>query len=63
MDTGVFEGLLYNMLSEETFKNKKFDMTYEKNDYTISDYVSHHFGMIIGEKMTCITCHQNKRPK
>ena len=40
MDAGEFEGLLYNMLSEETFKNQRFEMTDKKDDYTISDYVS-----------------------
>ena len=32
-------------------------MTYEKNDYTISDYVSQNFGTTIGETWTCLTCH------
>ena len=49
MDAGEFEGLLYHMLSEEPFKNQRFDMTDEKDDYTISDNVSHHFGIMIGE--------------
>ena len=40
MDASGFEGLLYNMLSEELFANHRFDMKDEKNDYTISDYVS-----------------------
>ena len=48
MDAGEFEGLLHNMLSEEPFKNQIFDMTYKKDDYTISDYVSQHFGILIG---------------
>ena len=38
-------------------------MTEEKYDYTISDYVSQYFGMLIGETMICISCHHNKRPK
>ena len=38
MDAGEFEGLLYNMLSEEPFANHRFDMTDENNDYTISEY-------------------------
>ena len=49
MDASEFEGLLYNMLSEEPFANHIFDMTDEKDDYTISDYVSHYFGISIGE--------------
>ena len=48
MDTGEFEELLYNMLSEEPFKNQGLDMTYEKNDYTIYDYVSKNFGILKG---------------
>ena len=57
-----FEGLLYNMLSEEPFSNHRLDMTYEKDDYTISDYVSHYFGIKIGETWICLTCHA-KKPK
>ena len=38
-------------------------MIEETDDYTISDYVSHNFGMVIGETMTCLTCHKNKIPK
>ena len=57
MDAGEFEGLLYNMLSEEPFKNKIFDMIEENDDYTIPDYVSQHFGILIGETWTCLTCH------
>ena len=60
MDASEFEGLLYNMLSEEPFKNHRIDMTYEKYDYNISDYVSQHFGIAIGETWTCITCHSKK---
>ena len=56
MYAGEFQGLLYNMLSEEPFKNQRFDMTDEKDDYTISDYVSQHFGILIGETWTCLTC-------
>ena len=58
-----FEGLLYTILSEEPFKNQKFRMKEQKDDYTISDYVSRHFGMIVGETITCIDCHQNNTPK
>ena len=62
MDAGGFEGLLYTILSEEPFRNYRFHITEETDDYTISDYVSQHFGVLIGEKMTCLTCHENKRP-
>ena len=63
MDASEFEGLLYNMLSEEPFANHRLDMTDEKDDYTISDYVSQHFGITIGETWTCLTCHAKKKPK
>ena len=63
MDAGGFEGLLYNMFSEEPFKNQRLDMTDEKNDYTISDYVFHHFGIILGETRICLTYHATKPPK
>ena len=62
MDASEFEGLLYNMLSEERFANPGLDMTDENDDYTISDYVSQHFGITIGETMTCLTCHATKYP-
>ena len=34
----------------------------KKDDYTTSYYVSQNFGMIIEERITCLYCHQNKRP-
>ena len=57
MDAGEFEGLLYNMLSEKLSKNQRFDMTDENDDYTISNYVSQNFGILIGETWKCLTCH------
>ena len=60
MDAGEFEGLLYNMFSEEPFNNHIYDMIDEKDDYTISDYVSRHFGILIVETWTCLTCHAKK---
>ena len=62
MDASEFKGLLYNMLSEEPFANHRLDMTDEKDDYTISYYVSQNFGITIGETMTCLTCHTTKPP-
>ena len=59
MDASEFEGLL-NMLSEEPFANHRLDMTYEKDDYAISDYVSNYFGIKIGETWTCLTCNAKK---
>ena len=48
------------MLSEEPFANHRFDITEEKNYYIISDYVYQNFGITIGEKLTCLTCHAKK---
>ena len=60
MYEGEFEGLLNNIFPEETFKNQIFDMIYERDDYTISDYASHHFGNLVGETCTCLTFHARK---
>ena len=56
MDAGEFDRLLYNMLSEEPFKNQRFDITDEKYYYTIFDYFSQHFVILIGETWTSIYC-------
>ena len=56
MDAGEFDGLLYTILSEEPFNNQIFHMKEETDDYTIGDYVSQHFGILIEETMTCLTC-------
>ena len=45
MHAAEFEGLLYTILSEEPFKNQRFHITDQKEDYTISDYVSWNSGM------------------
>ena len=63
MDAGEFEVSLYNMLLEEPFAIHRFDMTDEKNNYTISDYVSQNFGITIGETWVCLTCHAEKNSK
>ena len=63
MDASEFEGLLYTMFSEEPFSNHRLDMTDENEEYTISDYVSQHFSITIGETWTCLTCHATKSPK
>ena len=55
MDASKFEGLLYNILSEEPFANHRLDITDEKDDYTISYYASHYLGITIGEKRRCLT--------
>ena len=46
-----FEGILYTTFSEQPFKNSIINIKYKKYDYTISDYVSQHFGMPVGESM------------
>ena len=51
------------MLSEYPIANHRFDMTDEKNDYTISDCVSQRSGTTIVETMTCLTCHAKTNPK
>ena len=63
MDASEFEGLLYNMLSEEPFANHILDMIDKKDDYTISYYVSHYFGITIGETWTCLTFHAKNKAK
>ena len=63
MYEAYFEGLLYNIFSEETLKNQIIHMTEENDDYTISNYVYQNLGMLVGEKITCLSCPQNNRPK
>ena len=38
-------------------------MTEKQDNYTISDYVSQYFGMLIGEKMKGLSCIFKKCPK
>ena len=57
MDAAEFEGFLYTNLSEQLFKNQKMNIKSEKYDFTISDYVSQNFGMLVEKKMTCLSCH------
>ena len=61
MDAAGFEMLLFTILSEEPFKNHRIHMTEEKYDYTIYDCISQNFCMLIGETMTCLSCHKKKR--
>ena len=58
MDAGEFDGLLYTILSEEPFNNQRFHLKEETDDYTICNYVSQHFGMLIEETIICLTCHE-----
>ena len=63
MDAAEFYGLLFTILSYKTSKNHIIHMIEEKYDYTMSNYVSQNFCIIIVERMTCISCHRNKLPK
>ena len=63
IDASEFEGMLYTMLSEETFQNHRLDLTDGNEEYTISDYVSQHFAITIIETMTYLACHATKYPK
>ena len=57
MYAAEFEGLLYTTFPAQPFNNQRIHMTEEQDNYTISDYVSQHFGMLIRETMTCLLCH------
>ena len=63
MGAAEFEGFLYNNLSYQPFKNQIINIKDKKVDYIISDYFSHHFGMIIRETMIYLSYIQNKRPE
>ena len=52
MDASEFEGLLYTILSEEPFANHILDTTDGNEEYTISDYVSQHFSITVGDTWT-----------
>ena len=55
----------YYLLSyqKNPFKDQITHITEEKDYYTIPDYLSQNFGMLIGETMTCLSCHKTKSPK
>ena len=63
MNADEFEGSLYTILSEQPLDIQIIHITEGNDDYTISDHVSQHFGMLIGETMICLSYHQNKRLK
>ena len=50
------------MLSEESFANHTLDMKDENDDYTISDFLSQHFGITIGEKLNVLLVMQKNPP-
>ena len=61
--TDKFEGFFYSISKENTFRNQIINTKNSEDDWTISDYIYHNFGLKIGETMTCIYCHQNKATK
>ena len=62
MDVAGFEGMLYTTLLEEPFNNHRINRK-EKNMIILYLIFSQHFGILIGETMTYLSCHKNKRPK
>ena len=63
MDAYESVDLLYTTLLEKRLKNQKLNIKDKKYDFTITDNVSLHFGVLIGETMTLISFHQQKNPK
>ena len=62
-DSSEFEGMIYNMLSEEPFIHHILDNPDGNEESTISDYLSQNFSITIGETWTCLTCETNRIPK
>ena len=60
MVVAEFEIFLYNILSEESYKNQRLDMADEKGDCIISYYGSQNCFILIGETWTCLTCQWKK---
>ena len=63
MDASGFEGMIYNMLSEEPFSHHILDMTDGNEESTISYDLSQNFPITIGETWTYLTCESNIIPK
>ena len=62
MGAAEFEGLFYNTLSDNLFKNQIIHIKNSEYDWSISDCLSLHLGIKIGETTTCLSCSQNKEP-
>ena len=62
MDASEFEGMIYNMISEEPFTHHILDNPDGNEESTISDYLSQNFSVTIGETWTCLTCESNRIP-
>ena len=58
-----FEGMIYNMLSEEPFTHHIIEDPDGNEEITISDYLSQNFSITIGETWTCLTCETKIIPK
>ena len=56
MDFSEFEGMIYNMLSEEPFTHHILDDPDGNEVITISDYLYQNFSVTIGKTWTCLTC-------
>ena len=63
MDASKFEGMIYNMLSEEPFTHQILENPDGNEESTISDYLSQNFSITIGETWTCFTYESNRIPK
>ena len=63
MDASEFEGMIYNILSEEPFKHHILENPDKNEEITISDYLSLNFSVTIGETWTCSTCESSRSPK
>ena len=56
MDANEYEGMIYNIISEEPFTHQILDNLDGNEEITISDYLSRNFSITIGETWTCLTC-------
>ena len=63
IDASEFEGMIYNMLSEEPFTHHILDDPDGNEVITISDYLSQNFSVTIGETWTCLTCQSSRSSK
>ena len=63
MDASEFEGMIYNMISEEPFTHHILEDPDGNEEITISDYLSQNFSVTIGETWTCFTCESSRSPK
>ena len=65
MDAVEFKGFFYKILLETPFNKQIINIKISDDDFknwTISDYLYHHFGLKIIYTMTCIYFRQNNSP-